>query len=63
MAESDSQAEAFEAEGRQAVVRLKMPREGKCRIDDLVRGRVEFDRPKRVARSFDDVLGCIPLTS
>ncbi len=33
----------FEAEGRQAVVRLKMPREGKLVIDDLVRGQVEFD--------------------
>ncbi|HBT77856.1 MAG TPA: glutamate--tRNA ligase, partial [Planctomycetaceae bacterium] len=32
-----------EAEGRSAVVRLKMPREGKLALDDLVRGRVEFD--------------------
>lgn len=43
MAETDEQAERFEAEGRQAVVRLKMPREGKCRFHDLVRGDVEFD--------------------
>jgi len=43
MAETDEQAKTLEAEGRQAVVRLKMPREGKCVIDDLVRGRVEFD--------------------
>jgi len=32
----------FEAEGRQSVVRLKMPREGALVIDDAVRGRVEF---------------------
>lgn len=43
MAESDGQAAKFESEGRQAVVRLKMPREGKCRFNDLVRGDVEFD--------------------
>ena len=43
MADSDDAAEAFEAEGRTAVVRLKMPREGVCRFDDLVRGPVEFE--------------------
>ncbi len=43
MAEDDAQAEKFRAEGRQGVVRLKMPREGKCIIEDLVRGRCEFD--------------------
>ena len=43
MAETDEQARAFEAEGRTAVVRLKMPREGKCIFDDVIRGRVEFD--------------------
>ena len=32
MAETDDQAAAFEAEGRTAVVRLKMPREGVCRF-------------------------------
>ncbi len=42
MAETPEQAAAFEAEGRTAVVRLKMPREGKCQLDDLVRGPVEF---------------------
>lgn len=42
MAETPEQRQAFEAEGRQAVVRLKMPREGAVAIDDLVRGRVEF---------------------
>ncbi|MGN6546078.1 MAG: glutamate--tRNA ligase [Aureliella sp.] len=43
MAESDEQAARFEAEGRAAVVRLKMPRTGKCVFDDVIRGRVEFD--------------------
>jgi glutamyl-tRNA synthetase len=42
MAETPSQCAALEAEGRKAVVRLKMPREGTLAIDDLVRGRVEF---------------------
>ena len=32
----------FETQGRQAVVRLKMPEEGTLVLDDLVRGRVEF---------------------
>ena len=43
MAESSEQQAAFEAEGRKGVVRLKMPREGKLVIDDLVRGQVEFE--------------------
>ena len=42
MAETPAERAAFEAEGRKAVVRLKMPREGALVIDDLVRGRVEF---------------------
>jgi glutamyl-tRNA synthetase len=42
MAETPDQQAHFEAEGRKAVVRLKMPREGTLVIDDLVRGRVEF---------------------
>ncbi len=33
----------FEAEGRNSVVRLKMPREGVCRISDRVRGEVEVE--------------------
>jgi glutamyl-tRNA synthetase len=32
----------FEAEGRKAIVRLKMPRTGTLVLDDLVRGTVEF---------------------
>jgi len=43
MAETPQQQAQFETQGRQAVVRLKMPREGKLVVDDLVRGRVEFD--------------------
>ena len=42
MAETDRQAAALEAEGRPCTVRLKMPREGQCVIDDLVRGEVRF---------------------
>ena len=42
MAETDDQAAALESEGRQAVVRLKMPREGQLELDDLVRSRVQF---------------------
>jgi glutamyl-tRNA synthetase len=42
MAETDRQAEDFAAQGRTAVVRLKMPREGECRFHDLVRGDVSF---------------------
>lgn len=43
MAETDEQAARFASEGRQGVVRLKMPREGKCRFRDRIRGDVEFD--------------------
>ena len=43
MAESQQQAERFEAEGRTAVVRLKMPRNGVCQFHDRVRGEVVFD--------------------
>lgn len=43
MAETADERRRFEAEGRQAVVRLKMPQEGKLVLDDQVRGRVEFD--------------------
>jgi glutamyl-tRNA synthetase len=43
MAETAEEQAAFAAQGRQAVVRLKMPRAGTLVIDDLVRGQVEFD--------------------
>lgn len=42
MAETDQQAAQFESEGRQAVVRLKMPRDGEFVLQDLVRGEVRF---------------------
>ncbi len=41
-AETEADAAKLEAEGRQGVVRLLMPREGVLVLDDLVRGRVEF---------------------
>ena len=43
LAETDEQAAGFLAEGRQVVVRLKMPRDGACEFVDLVRGHVEFE--------------------
>ena len=43
MAETDEDAKKFEAEGRSFVVRLKMPREGRCEFNDLVRGDVAVD--------------------
>ncbi|MEY4568034.1 MAG: Glutamate--tRNA ligase [Planctomycetota bacterium] len=43
MAVNDQQARLWAAEGRTSVVRLKMPREGKCQFNDLIRGDVEFD--------------------
>jgi glutamyl-tRNA synthetase len=42
MAESPVEAQRLAGEGREGVVRLKMPREGKLVLDDLVRGQVEF---------------------
>ncbi len=46
MAESDAEVAKFVAEGRQAVVRLKMAREGELVLDDLVRGEVRFQWAK-----------------
>lgn len=43
MASTDADAARFEAEGRKAAVRLKMPREGQCQFTDLIRGPVSFD--------------------
>ncbi len=43
MAQTDADARRFETEGRHAVVRLLMPRDGRLVLDDLIRGRVEFD--------------------
>jgi glutamyl-tRNA synthetase len=42
-AESDADARRFEAEGRQGVVRLLIPREGQFVLNDLVRGEVRVD--------------------
>ncbi|MCX7428617.1 MAG: glutamate--tRNA ligase [Planctomycetia bacterium] len=42
MAETPDAQRRFEAEGRAAVVRLKMPRAGTLVLEDLIRGRVEF---------------------
>lgn len=43
MAETADDRRRFEAQGRQSVVRLKMPQEGTLVLEDLVRGRVEFE--------------------
>lgn len=43
MAESDADRARFEADGRSAVVRLKMPRAGTIVIRDLIRGDVQFE--------------------
>ncbi|MEX2560590.1 MAG: glutamate--tRNA ligase family protein, partial [Pirellulales bacterium] len=43
MAETPADRARFESEGRRAVVRLKMPRQGTLVIHDLVRGDVEFE--------------------
>jgi glutamyl-tRNA synthetase len=42
MAETDADSRRFETEGRQGVVRLKMPREGELVLADLIRGEVRF---------------------
>lgn len=42
MAATPEDCARFEAEGRRAVVRLKMHREGFCRFPDLIRGPMEF---------------------
>ena len=41
-ANSDADRRRFESEGRQAVVRLRMPRDGDLVLNDLVRGEVTF---------------------
>ena len=43
MAETPEKSAEFEAQGRKAAVRLKMPREGACRFHDHIRGDVSFD--------------------
>jgi glutamyl-tRNA synthetase len=55
MAEDDDAAASYEAQGRLATIRLKMPREGNCVIEDLVRGSVtvawETEQDHVVART------------
>ncbi len=43
MAQSEADVQRFESEGREFVVRLKMPRQGKCEFDDLIRGSMSFE--------------------
>ena len=43
MAETEADERRFESEGRKGVVRLRMPREGHCRFNDLVRGDIEVE--------------------
>jgi glutamyl-tRNA synthetase len=43
MAESEDERRRFEAEGREGVVRLRMPREGQCAFQDEIRGQVSVD--------------------
>jgi glutamyl-tRNA synthetase len=43
MAETREQQKHFEAEGRRAVVRLKMPRAGTLHLHDHIRGEVDFE--------------------
>jgi len=43
MSTSPEQHKAYEAEGRTAVVRLKMPRSGQCQFHDLIRGDCSFE--------------------
>lgn len=40
MATDDDAAAKYESEGRKPTIRLKMPRDGECVIDDLIRGQV-----------------------
>ncbi len=46
MAASEADVAKFEGEGRQGVVRLKMPREGELVLNDLIRGEVRFQWAK-----------------
>ena len=43
MAESKADERRFESDGRDYVVRLKMPREGKCEFHDIIRGPMSFE--------------------
>ncbi|XZE20214.1 glutamate--tRNA ligase [Pirellulaceae bacterium SH449] len=43
MADTPEKVAQFRAEGREAVVRLKMPREGSCLFEDRIRGVCSFE--------------------
>lgn len=43
MADTPEKVAQFKAEGREAVVRLKMPREGSCQFEDRIRGACSFE--------------------
>lgn len=43
MAETDEDVKRFEAEGRESIIRLKMPREGQCEFHDMIRGNMSFE--------------------
>lgn len=62
MAETDEAAAAFEAEGRPKTVRLKMPREGECVIQDLVRGEVRFEWCRNKTRSSNVPMEAVCIT-
>ena len=42
-AETAGERARFEAEGRKGVIRLKMPREGACQFNDLIRGPMNIE--------------------
>jgi glutamyl-tRNA synthetase len=43
LAETAGDRTRFEAEGRKGVIRLKMPREGSCQFNDLIRGPMNIE--------------------
>ncbi len=43
MADTPERRRELEAQGRQGVVRLKMPRDGACRFTDAIRGEMAFE--------------------
>jgi glutamyl-tRNA synthetase len=43
MARTEAKRKEYERAGRKEVVRLKMPRQGTCRFEDLVRGEMTFE--------------------
>ena len=43
MAETDEDVKKYKVEGRESIIRLKMPRAGKCEFHDMVRGNMSFE--------------------